>query len=102
MSTRLVLNTAAVDQLVREAGLSDTEFARSKAQIHPITYSRARNGRAMRPSTLRAIALGLTRIKPMKGFEKLPGGAVIAKEKAEAQGIATSAQEVDRASGQPS
>ena len=56
----------------------------------------------MRPSTLRAIALGLSRIKPLKGFEKVPGRALIAKEEeAVVARDADHGQEGSRASANP-
>ncbi len=62
------LNREKFDLLVARAGLTNAEFA-DEARISPVTLSHARNGRRLRPSTLRRIALGLTRIKTVKGLE---------------------------------
>ena len=44
------------------------EFARS-CDISEVTLSKARHGRAVYPSTLRKLALGLSRIKKLKGLD---------------------------------
>jgi predicted transcriptional regulator len=62
------LKREALDELIAEAGMTNREFAHL-AGLSPITLSHARNGRPVRPDTLRRIALGLTRLKPLKGFE---------------------------------
>lgn len=62
------LNREPLDQLVAEAGMSLGEFARS-CDISEVTLSKARHGRAVYPSTLRKLALGLSRIKKLKGFD---------------------------------
>ena len=61
----IYLNVKPLDELVARTGRTMGEFAR-ECEISPITLSRARNGHRLRPSTLRKIALGLSRIKPMK------------------------------------
>ena len=61
------LNREAFDLLVARAALTNAEFA-NEAGISPVTLSHARNGRPLRPSTLRRIALGLTRIKTVNGL----------------------------------
>ncbi len=108
MASRIYLNTPAVDVLVAAAGLKNGEFARDYCGISAVTYSRLRNGACPRPSTLRAIALGLTRIKPLAGFKGIegavmttrPAGLSPKKKEAEAGSIA-SAQEGQRVSANP-
>ena len=67
MAARVYLNAAPLDELVARGGLTHREFAQA-CGITPVTLSRARNGRPLRPSTLRALALGLSRLKPVKGL----------------------------------
>jgi len=76
------------DVLIARAGLTYAEF----------TLSHARNGRPLRPSTLRAIALGLTRIKPMKGLDgvELVSATPPEKEKTVAAGTPPRSREVSR------
>jgi transcriptional regulator with XRE-family HTH domain len=62
------LNAEPLDILIAEAGLSQGEFC-EVAGITEVTLSRARHGRPIKPGTLRKLALGLSRIKPMKAFE---------------------------------
>ena len=61
------LNREPLDQLVAEAGMSFGEFARH-CGISEVTLSKARNGRAVYPQTLRKLALGATRLKKLKGL----------------------------------
>jgi hypothetical protein len=62
------LNAEPLDVLVAEAGLSLGEFAEI-AGVSELTLSKARHGRALKPTTLRKLALGLSRIKPLRALE---------------------------------
>jgi len=86
------------DVLIARAGLTYAEFAQKYARLSPVTLSHARNGRPLRPSTLRAIALGLTRIKPMKGLDgvELVSATPPEKEKTVAAGTPPRSREVSR------
>jgi len=66
----LYLNPEPLDKLVASAGMSFDEFARL-AGVTGKTLSYARNGHPVRISTLRKLAVGLTRLKTMKGLEGL-------------------------------
>lgn len=48
--------------------MSFAEFAR-ECDITPVTLSRARHGRGLKPSTLRKLARGLARIKTLQGLD---------------------------------
>ncbi|MFI5399209.1 MAG: helix-turn-helix domain-containing protein [Candidatus Binatia bacterium] len=62
------LRREPLDQLIAEAGMSFGEFARECGVSEP-TLSKARHGRKVYPSTLRKLALGLSRIKRLKGLD---------------------------------
>lgn len=64
------LNPGPFDERVASAGLTMREFA-DIAGVSTVTISQARHGRPLRASTLRRLALGLTRIKSMKVLEDI-------------------------------
>jgi predicted transcriptional regulator len=64
------LNPEPLDKLVALSGMTLHEFAVS-CGITPVTLSRARNGKSLRISTLRRIAVGLSRLRTLKGLEGL-------------------------------
>jgi len=64
----LYLNRDRFDELVLGSGMSMAEFSR-EADVSPVTISLARNGRPVKPSTLRKLARGLERIKQLKALD---------------------------------
>ena len=64
----LHLNRDRFDELVLGSGMSMAEFSR-EADVSPVTISLARNGRPVKPSTLRKLARGLERIKQLKALD---------------------------------
>jgi transcriptional regulator with XRE-family HTH domain len=86
---RIYLNPEPLDRLVALSGLTHQEFAQS-CGLTAVTLSRARNGRPVRASTLRSLALGLSRLKALRGLEGLDLIRVTPpiKKNAEATGIA--------------
>jgi hypothetical protein len=65
------LNVPVVEQQVARAGMSMREFCQIHAGISEVTISCAKGGRPVRPSTLRAVALGLSRLRELPGFAGL-------------------------------
>jgi transcriptional regulator with XRE-family HTH domain len=97
------LNPGPLEERVAAAGLTMGEFARY-CGVSSVTISQARHGRAIRASTLRALALGLVRLKDLPGTAELvtatpPNGHK--KKVAEALPPARATKQEDQTSGRP-